>query len=636
MFRPRSLVVATLAVTLSVSTLRAGDLRIPLPKKSKYTPVQKLNRDGVTAVEKHQYDKAKKLFYEAYLIDPNDPFTLNNLGYLAELEGESDRAQRFYQLASEQNSDAVIDKASNDLAEGKPVSAVAGNAEAKGIRINRLNNQAIALLEKDRAPEADLVLQKALVLDPRNPFTLNNLGFAKEKEGELEAAYQFYTAAGNTNSRERVEVALDKGWRGKEISSVARENARNLNKRMRDGSDVETRVAILNLRGVSAMNRNDRRAARDFINQAYKLDPANAFTLNNMGFLAEMDGDRETADYYYARAQEGDRRGARITLATRKDVEGKKIGELAENTDNEVLTKMDQERIARQQQGGPVMLYRRDKTPVVEPAQPVTPPTQYRVSDADGNLILPPLPRNDASQPVRQGGGLAMPLPDNQQPKTIHQGQTDGGMIMPLPDDQQPGAQPESQRPQNNPPQGQIDHGLMMPLPDDQQPAQQPGAQPQTQQPQQNPPQRQGQVDHGMIMPLPDDQQPGAQATPQQPVNQQPAISQPYSAPPSTVAPSQAPAPKPPAPPQATRQNSAPSTTQQAQPVTQQPSSSQPGLLLPPPDTQLPQNQRPQSDSSHKAQSAPYPRPPKKISDTDPSKPKPPQPGAPRKISDQD
>ncbi len=628
MFRPRSLVVAIFVVGLGASSLFAGDVRIPLPKKSKYTPVQKLNRDGVSAVEKHQYDKAKKLFYKAYLIDPNDPFTLNNLGYLAELEGESDRAQRYYQLASEQNSDAVIDKATNDLVEGKPVSAVAGNAEEKGIRINRLNNQAIALLEKDRAPEADLVLQKALTIDARNPFTLNNLGFAKEKEGELEAAYQFYTAAANTRSRERVEVALDKDWRGKEISSVASENAKKLNKRLRDVNDVQSRVAILNLRGVSAMNRNDRRAARDFIQQAYKLDPTNAFTLNNMGFLAEMDGDRETADYYYGRAREGDSRGARITLATRKDVEGKKIGEVASNTDDEVLTKIAAEQAARQQQGGPVQLYRRDKTPVVEPAEPVTPPTRYRVSDANGNLILPPLQNNDASQPVR-GGGLAMPLPDNQQPTTVHQGQTDGGMIMPLPDDQQPGAQPQTQQPQQNQPQpqqGQTDHGLMMPLPDNQQP----GAQPQ--QPQQNQ-QPQGQVDHGMIMPLPDDQQPGAQTTPQQPVTQ-PAVSQPYSAPATTTPPTQAPPPASTAPQQSAPQQPTAPHSQQTQPAPAQaqPSGAQPGgLLLPPPDSQVPQNQRSQSDSTNKTQT-----PPKKISDTDPpSKPKT-QPGSVRKITDQD
>ena len=651
MFRPRSLVVALFVVCLGAASLQAGDLRLPLPKKSKYTPVQKLNRDGVAAVEKHQYDKAKKLFYKAYLIDPDDPFTLNNLGYVAELEGDSDRAQRFYQLASAQNSDAVIDKASNDLVEGKPVSAVAGSAEEKGIRINRLNNQAIAFLEKDRAPEADLVLQKALTIDARNPFTLNNLGYAKEKEGELDSAFQFYTASANTNSRERVEVAIDKDWRGQAISDVARNNARKLNRRLRDGGDLESRVALLNLRGVSAMNRNDRRTGRDLIQQAYKLKPNDAFTLNNMGYLAEMDGDRETADYYYDRAREANSRGERITLATRKDVQGKKIGELAENTDNLVLTKMDADREARQRQGGPVMLHRRgDNSAIVEPLQPKTTPQQYRVSDANGNLILPPLQNNDVSQPVRQGGGLAMPLPDNQQPTTVHQGQTDNGMIMPLPEDQQPSAQPNQQQTQQNQPkpkQGVIDNGMIMPLPDEQQPA----AQPQNQ----NQPQpKQGVIDNGVMMPLPDDQQPGAQAKPQQPVVQQPAVSQPYSNRPTTAAPqppASQPYPRPAttsAPSQAPVQPPAPQQNQ-AQPPDQQ----QQQLLLPLPDNQQPaaqQNQQPQTQpQSNTGVYSPPPaggtnnnstaKPPKKISDTDPAKPKPQPPQTNKgvkKITDQD
>jgi Flp pilus assembly protein TadD len=636
MFRPRPLVVAIFVVSLGAASLHAEDVRIPLPKKSKYTPVQKLNRDGVAAVEKHQYDKAKKLFYKAYLIDPDDPFTLNNLGYLAELEGDSDRAQRFYQLSSEQNSDAVIDKASNDRMEGKPVSTVAGIAEDKGIKINRLNNQAIALLTKDRAPEADLVLQKALTIDARNPFTLNNLGYAKEKEGELDSAYQFYTAAANTGSRDRVEVAIDKDWHGREISDVAGNNARKLNRRLRDGGDLESRVALLNLRGVSAMNRNDRRTGRDLIQQAYKLNPNDAFSLNNMGFLAEMDGDRETADYYYDRARDANSRGARITLATRKDVEGKKIGELAENTDNLVLTKIDAEQQARQRMGGPVMLRRRgDNSAIVEPAQPVTPPQPYRVSDANGNLILPPRQNNDVSQPVRQGGGLAMPLPDNQQPTTIHQGQTDGGMIMPLPEDQQPNAQQPASQPKPN--QGVIDNGVMMPLADDQQP----GAQPKTPQPQQNSRQpKQGVIDNGMIMPLPDEQQPNAQQQPavQQPLTQQPPTSQPYSNRPATTAP---------APKQAPVQTPAP-WQNQAQPPAQQ--QQNPPLLLPLPDNQQPgAQQTPQTQSARPQNNtgvyAPPPaggtnnnsaKPSKKISDTDPAKAKPSTPTSVKKITDQD
>ena len=73
-------IVLCLAAALFSLPAMAGDLRIPIPTRSKPTPVQQLNREGVKAVEKRQYDKAKKLFYRAYLLDPDDPFTLNNLG----------------------------------------------------------------------------------------------------------------------------------------------------------------------------------------------------------------------------------------------------------------------------------------------------------------------------------------------------------------------------------------------------------------------------------------------------------------------------------------------------------------------------------------------------------------------------
>src|SRR5271154_933728 len=104
--------IALLSVsTAGVGTGRAqaGDLKINIPKRSTLTPVQRLNRDGVDAVRKHNYAKAEELFYKAYLFDPDDPFTLNNLGYISELQGQIDRAQRFYALAAEQSSDAVID-----------------------------------------------------------------------------------------------------------------------------------------------------------------------------------------------------------------------------------------------------------------------------------------------------------------------------------------------------------------------------------------------------------------------------------------------------------------------------------------------------------------------------------------------
>ncbi len=365
------LVLAVLALSLFTW---AGDkqIRLTLPKRTKPTPVQQLNREGVKAVEKHDYDKARKLFYRAYLLDPNDPFTLNNLGYISELQGDIDRAQRFYDLAQQQTSDATVALASSGGVEGRPVSKVAGNAAERGMEVNRLNVSASGLLLKERAPEADLVLQKALAIDPKNPFTLNNMGFAKEKQGEYEAALGYYTAAASMQSNQPIVVTVNKNWRGKPISSVAAENAKKLRKLMAKSETTSARVARLNLQGVSAMNRNDRQAARQYFQQAYRLDPENAFTLNNMGFLAELDGDRETADFYYERAQDARQSGAKVTVATRRDAEGKRVEEVAAETDAAVEAKMRQMQEQRQREGGPIELKRRDGTPVTQ--QPRTPP----------------------------------------------------------------------------------------------------------------------------------------------------------------------------------------------------------------------------------------------------------------------
>ena len=92
--------VAVCVCTLWIAqAAHAGDLKIYLPRRSKLTPVQALNRDGVEAARKNNLEKAKSLFYRAYLLDPDDPFTLNNMGYVSELEGKAKEAQHFYALA---------------------------------------------------------------------------------------------------------------------------------------------------------------------------------------------------------------------------------------------------------------------------------------------------------------------------------------------------------------------------------------------------------------------------------------------------------------------------------------------------------------------------------------------------------
>jgi Flp pilus assembly protein TadD len=364
--------IAPVLVFAVALPLAAQDFRISIPRRSKPTPIQKYNQEGVKALHKNKIENAKKNFYKAYLLDPNDPFTLNNLGYIAELEGDVDRATRYYDLASANSSEAIVDKASLKSVVGRPVSEVAGRTEKGPLEINRMNVRAMGLIQKERPLEAQRVLERALQRTPQDPFTLNNLGFAMEQQGELQQAMKYYTQAANLNSDERVIVTTSsrRNWRGKKITEVARDNAKKMSSMLREQPSIEDQVARLNLRGVSALNRNDRKSARTYFEQANKLDPQNAFTLNNMGYVAELDGDRETANYLYGKARAAEAAGAVVGVATRKDAEGRPLYRVSDRNENDIAALMEAARTLRRQSGGQVQLKRRDGTPVVEPATP--------------------------------------------------------------------------------------------------------------------------------------------------------------------------------------------------------------------------------------------------------------------------
>lgn len=400
---------SVLALSLGLSLMCGGvaaqaqQLRLPLPKKSKYTPVQQLNRDGVAALKKHDISKAKRLFYKAYLIDPNDPFTLNNLGYVSELEGSLERAQRYYDQAKANTSEAVIDRSTADEANGKTVASVAGRTAEGQMKVNELNSEALGLLNRDRAPEADVVLQAALKIDAKNPFTLNNMGFAKEKEGELESAIRYYDNSAATGSREPIVIAFNKSWRGKPISEVAQQNAEKSRKELSKSQDMQARVARLNLRGVSAMNRNDRKVARENFEQAYKADPKNSFALNNMGYLAELEGDTETAQSFYEQAQRAERARQKVMVSTRPEVEGQTVGHVAEQSTTLVESSFEARAEARRRSGAPPALRTRDNRIIVEPkTKPPstnTTPPEFRNPPPGEEEPAVSAPQSDQPQP---------------------------------------------------------------------------------------------------------------------------------------------------------------------------------------------------------------------------------------------
>ena len=365
----RVLFAVLLGIWLAPGAL-AGDLRITIPKRSHLTPVQQLNREGVAAVQKNQYGKAKELFYKAYLLDPGDPFTLNNLGYIAELEGQVDRAQAFYGLASGQSTEALIDRASSSRLEGESLQSAISAVHDIPMQINRANIAAVRLLSEDRAWEADTLLQRTLALDPKNGFTLNNLGVTKEAEGEYGRALDYYKAAMDSHTVGAAVVTMNGAWRGRSLSEMAAANAKRLRARMDSLQSAEAEAALFNLRGVSAMNRNDWRSAWENFSRAYRLNPTNAFSLNNQGYMAELNGDLETAQEFYREAQRAEESGARVGLATRRDAEGIRMYTVANESEADVSGAIEAANRARRRSNAPIQLKRRDGTAVTGPETP--------------------------------------------------------------------------------------------------------------------------------------------------------------------------------------------------------------------------------------------------------------------------
>jgi Flp pilus assembly protein TadD len=365
----------------------AKDVSITIPMRSNLSPVQRLNREGVEAVAKRQYEKAEGLFYKAYLYDPADPFTLNNLGFVSELRGQLDRAQKFYHLASEQSCNAVIDLSSSKSLEKKPMRAALGELQDLPMRVNRMNVEAMRLIGQDRAFEAVALLQQALALDPANPFTLNNLGVADEAVGDYQGALQSYRQAASSRSSEPVMVTQDHTWSGKSVSAMAEEGAKRLQKRMQQGDAAETQAAILNMRGVLAANQNDWKTAEQYFQHAYSVDPGDAFSLNNRGYVAEREGDLESAQFFYEKARRAGDAGNRVGYATNQSDEGRALNTVAGDSDQKVDGALAVYSRERRRETGPVELTPRGNGAVTPSA-----PDSHQQQSAP-NATPPPTPQ---------------------------------------------------------------------------------------------------------------------------------------------------------------------------------------------------------------------------------------------------
>ena len=348
--------LALLAAFVAGEAAWAADLHITIPRRSELTPVQKLNREGVEAVQKHDYEKAEAIFYKAYLYDPSDPFTLNNLGYVSEMRGNLDEAQKFYAMAAKQGCTAVVDMSSAKKLEGKPMLDALNNVNDKLMQGNLMNVEAVELLSQNRNFEAQRLLTKALALNPRDPFTLNNLAVAEEATGDLQDALKYYEQASATGSDERIVVTQRRAWRGKPVSEIAADSAQRLREKMQGMSPSQTQAMMLTYRGVVAANRNDWETAKKDFLEAYRLDPNDAFTLNNAGYVSERNGDVETAQFFYTRARQAGSASTPVGLATRSLAEGQPLFTVAAESDHAIDRELARYHQERRQETGPIEL----------------------------------------------------------------------------------------------------------------------------------------------------------------------------------------------------------------------------------------------------------------------------------------
>ena len=204
---------------------------------------------------------------------------------------------------------------------------------------------------------------------------------------------------------------------------------------MRREDSVEARVTWLNVRGVNAVNRNDWAAAGQFFRQAYELDPSNAFSLNNLGYLSEMNGDSETAQDFYEKARASVRANVKVGYATRKDAEGRKLFQVADESDQDVESRITARQALKRRNPGPVLLKRRDNSTVDESTPSAQPSGQQALSTESPTLgpPQPPVPQLNPQAPApSQESPLPPQDPQNQNPPTNQP-----------PQDQPPQAQPQ-------------------------------------------------------------------------------------------------------------------------------------------------------------------------------------------------
>ena len=166
---------------------------------------------------------------------------------------------------------------------------------------------------------------------------MNNLAVADEGLGDFDNALKYYDQVADLHSSEHMVVTAESRLAGKihqrhgggqrqtpEEPDAARRRRRN--------SRLPNTTCAASTRKTKT---NGRRRDSDFL-RAYALAPSSAFSLNNRGYVAEMDGDLESAQFFYEKAWKANDAQARVGLATNRFADGQRLITVATDSDGKV------------------------------------------------------------------------------------------------------------------------------------------------------------------------------------------------------------------------------------------------------------------------------------------------------------
>ena len=106
--------------------------------------------------------------------------------------------------------------------------------------------------------------------------------------------------------------------------------------------------------------------------------------MNNLGYIAELEGDRESAEFYYQAVSSSADLNSKVSYSTRQDAEGSKIRDLANANQSDVDATLKTMAAARRRSQKPVELIRRDQQSTLGITEESTPVPAVGIAPAAG------------------------------------------------------------------------------------------------------------------------------------------------------------------------------------------------------------------------------------------------------------